>query len=393
MTTTANPSLPDPDPVALERSNALKALIVQAIATAPEQQIGFDQFMAMALYAPELGYYMSGGPIFGADGDFVTAPESGELFGRCLARQCGEILPQAGGGIMEYGAGSGALAATLLAALDSAGVNPAYHIVEPSAALRARQRECLALRVPALAAQVTWSASHPAQPFAGVVIANEVLDAMPAKRYVVTAGGVTELGVGLHDGDFVWRERGTADVPGALARALDGFEVGYCCEALPGLEAWLAELRAVVTQGIVLIVDYGYPEHELLHRERSAGTLKGHYRHQLLTDPFVLPGLLDLTTSVNFTALAQHAAKAGFNVAGYTSQNRFLPACGLESIMAAAAGDDVAATYRLAQEAKRLLLPGEMGQSVKIMALGANCDPAMSGFALDERHRLSGFRQ
>jgi SAM-dependent MidA family methyltransferase len=385
-------SLPDPDPATLERSAVLADLVREEIAATQEGAIGFDRYMELALYAPGLGYYSAGNAIFGDRGDFVTAPESGSLFARCLARQCAEIMIHSGTRVVEYGAGSGQLAVALAAALLAEDTRRSYHIVEPSAALRARQQALLAAERPVESARFSWSATHPSASGSGVVIANEVIDAMPARRYRLTRGVVHELGVGVARGRFVWQELRSRPVPAELPAALAGYPDGYTCERHPGLVDWCRALRRVVDRGVVLISDYGYAGHEYLHPDRSDGTLKCHYRHHVHADPFALPGAQDITVAVDFTALAEAAHLAGFRVAGYTTQTHFLLACGIEAIIAASSAGGAIEAYLIAQEAKRLLLPGEMGQTCKFMALAIDYDAPLSGFAADERHRLDGFQ-
>ena len=383
-------SLTDLESAAPERSARLSALIETTINNSGERAIGFDEFMQMALYAPELGYYVADNPVFGSDGDFVTAPESGALFARCLAGQAAQVLRQSGGAILEYGAGSGQLAADLVPALlDETGQTiDAYHIIEPSPTLRTRQRTRLAAALEARGVAVYWHATPP-ENFCGLVIANEVLDALPARRYVVEQAQVRELAVTCRDGAFAWTTRPQSDLPQALVETLCANGDGYITEVHHGIAEWLELLAAGLSQGVVLIADYGYPRHEYLHPSRAAGTLKAHYRHQVHDDPFYLPGLQDLTVSVDFTSLAERAEHAGFSVLGYAAMNRFLLGAGLERCMADAMSGDAAADYSLAQEAKRLLLPGEMGQTFKVMALARGDMTAPSGFADDERYRLS----
>jgi SAM-dependent MidA family methyltransferase len=384
-------SLPDPDRAALERSAALAERIRAAIAASADATIGFDTFMNYALYEPGLGYYAAAQAIFGKAGDFVTAPESGELFGRCLARQCAEILAHGGDTIVEYGAGSGRLAGLLIDLLAPDFPALRYHIVEPSAALRARQRATLEAGAAGRLARVDWSEHHPRLGGVGVIVANEVVDAMPARCYARIEGHGRELGVTLHGNAFAWRTRDGARPPAVLAALLDARDDGYRCEHIVGLDAWLDGLYGVFDRGIALIADYGYPRHEILHPARTAGTLKCHYRHHVHDDPFVYPGLQDITVAVDFTALAEAASAAGWRVAGYVTQAGFLIACGLERVMAEAASGTAAADYALAQEAKRLLLPGEMGQVVKVMALALDYDAPLTACAADERQRLGGF--
>ena len=380
-------SLADPDPATLERVERLLLRIRAAIAEAGGV-LAFDRYMALCLYESELGYYTGPQAIFGASGDFITAPESGDLFAECVARQCADLL-ETDAAIIEYGAGSGRLAAALLASGCASG---RYVIVEPSARLAARQRELIARAVPAALARVEWQREHAPAGVRGVVLANEVLDAMPVKRFVVRDGVPRELGVACDGAHLVMRELGRAEAtwPAALEQACAGLPDGYVSECNPALPAWTRALRAALAAGVVLVSDYGYPRHEYLHPSRVAGTLKCHYRHHVHDDPLFLPGAQDVTAAVDFTALAEAAVAAGFTVAGYTTQAHFLLACGLETELALAA--DSVQRYRLAQEAKRLLLPGEMGQTCKFMAFACGREiGALRGFAHDERHRLSGF--
>lgn len=349
--------------------------------------------MQMALYEPDLGYYVGTNTIFGPGGDFVTAPELGFLFGRCLARQCRDILAVTGGAIIEYGAGSGSLACTLLEALQDDFDRDAltYHIVEPSPRLRARQRELLSEAVPNLLSRISWSAEHPTHELRGVVIANEMFDALPARRYVAAENQVRELGVALDGEQFVWRVLVDTPVPDDIASALRGFDDGYCCESIPRIGEWFERLQRHLVRGAVLICDYGYAAHEYFHPSRSDGTLKCHYQQAVHDDPFVLPGLQDITTSINFSEVADLAHDAGFEVAGYANQASFLIHTGLDRVLSDASQGDVAHDYTLAQQAKRLLLPGEMGETFKVLALTSNYEPALRGFAADQRHRLGGF--
>ena len=381
-------SLPDPDPRALERSRALAARLRDVIRASADGVIGFDAYMAMALYEPGLGYYASDAEIFGRGGDFVTAPEAGSLFAACLATQCADLLG-ADDALVEYGGGSGRLAVDLLGHLARLGRVPSrYLVIEPSASLSARQRARSAGLAPGSDTRFEWYAAHPPAGTHGVVIANEVLDAMPAQRFVVEDCRWREVVVGLDGEAFAWRSR-AYDGPLLDHATAAGLPAGYLTEAHPGLGAWLRELRARLAHGVVLLVDYGYPRHEFLHPARVTGTLQCHYRHQVHDDPFVHPGLQDITASVDFTTVAELAFDAGFTVAGYTTQAQFLLCTGLEAALAAAA--DETARYRLAQEAKLLLLPGNMGQTFKFMALAVGDAPPLRGFRHDERHRLDGF--
>ena len=387
-------SLPDPDPAALERSRRLTLRIAESIREAGGV-IGFDRYMDMALYEAGLGYYASDAPIFGSAGDFVTAPEAGDLFAWCLARQCRDILLETGGGIVEYGAGSGRLARALIGILQALEVLPEYYlIVEPSATLAQRQRETLSAALPEFFPRISWHGEGVDQGLRGVVIANEVLDAMPVKRFVVEQGRAFELGVAIAGDGFAWtraRSLNIADFSAPTARTLGLLPDGYVSEYNLGLAAWLAGLRRVLTSGVVLLADYGYPRHEYLHPSRSEGTLKCHYRHRVHDDPFFLPGLQDITAAVDFSELAEQASAAGFELGGYASQAAFLIACDLQDYLGSDAGGN-RGRFERAQEAKLLLLPGEMGQTCKLMALNVDYDRPLRGFGNDERHRLIALR-
>lgn len=351
--------------------------------------------MELALYAPGLGYYSAGAAKFGAEGDFVTAPELTPLFGRTLAAPCGEWLAQLGpdAWMLELGAGSGVLAADVLSALAQCGRLPAtYAILERSAELRERQRQLLQARVPDLLDRVRWLDGLPDAPIEGVLLANEVLDALPVVRAHKTGAGWMELRVG---GDA---EQGFADVlaPASpeLAGQLEAIEAvlglalppGYTTELQPWLPAWMTSLGASFSRGAMLWIDYGLPRHQYYHPERASGTLRCHYRHRALDDPYRWPGLQDITAWVDFTALAEAAQAAGWVVDGYTTQAAFLIGAGIESELAQL---DPVADYNLLQRTKRLLMPGEMGEAFKVMALAKgelDRPPALALF--DQRARL-----
>lgn len=385
-------SLTDPDPGAPERARRLADLIRAEIRAQPDGVIGFDRFMALALYTPDLGYYSGARDIFGHTGDFVTAPESGPLFARCIARQLAPLFGDARPRIVEYGAGSGALAAELIASLHATEGAAAldYHIVEPSASLRSRQRERLRPLADSGCVKLSWSDDHVVADDERVTcaIANEVIDAMPARRYVRGVADVEELVVGAEGDEFCWRTRAPADCPDFIRTALGDFEPGYATEWIPRLDAWLADVAAGITRGLFLVADYGYPEHEFLHPARCDGTLRVYGRHRAHDDPFAAPGCEDLSTSVNFTELARLAEDAGFAVRGFLTQARFLVNAGIDAVLQASMNGTAAHDYALAQEAKRLLLPGEMGQTCKLMALARGDVATPSAFADDERHRL-----
>jgi SAM-dependent MidA family methyltransferase len=380
----APPSLPAPTPAQAARSAALSALIRGEI-EAGGGAVSFARFMERALYAPGLGYYSSGEEKFGAGGDFVTAPELGPLFARCLARQCAELLERLGeADILEAGAGSGALAAELLLELERLGRLPRrYLILELSAALRARQRQTLAARAPQLTERVQWLERLPDR-LRGIVLGNELLDALPVERFRVAADGVRELGVGWENESFVWRER---PANAALRTRIEPLALapGYTSEIGLQAEAWIGSIAEILEQGVLLLADYGFPRAEFYHPERAMGTLMCHYRQRAHDDPLIRVGLQDITAHVDFSAMAEAGRAAGLDLLGYTSQAMFLLGCGLDEIMAASDPADARAHLALAQQAKKLTLPHEMGELFKVIALGRGVDRLLRGFALQDR--------
>ena len=385
------PSEPDtrglPAPSAAEQAHsaALTERIRREI-DAHGGAIDFSRFMELALYAPGLGYYSAGRQKFGAAGDFVTAPELGALFARCLAQPCAQVLTVLGGAdILEAGAGSGALAADLLRELEALDSLPRnYFILELSAELRARQTQTLKLKVPHLFDRVHWLETLPAKGFRGVVFGNELLDAMPVERFRMTAAGLQQLQVGWEENRFVWRER-SADA--ALQRRIGALCLPehYTSEINFYAEAWVGSVADRLTEGVVLLVDYGFPRAEFYHPQRAGGTLMCHYRHRAHADPLIGVGLQDITAHVDFTAIAEAGCAAGLELLGYTSQASFLLDCDLEKIMSASDPNDVRAHLALTQQIKKLTLPQEMGELVKVMALGRGLNMPLAGFRRQDR--------
>lgn len=394
----AEPSLlPEPDAAARAHSARLVALI-RAELDSSGGRIPFARFMELALYAPGLGYYSAGSVKLGVAGDFVTAPEVSSLFAYCLARQCRPLLQAIPRGeILEFGAGTGALACDLLRELEVLEALPRrYGIVELSADLRARQQALLQERVPHLLGRITWHARLPDTPMSGVILANEVLDAMPVHR-LVKQGGWRELYVGWREGAGFAYEPGPLSEPRLEERLRtilaggggEDFPDGYVLEICLAAERWVAAAADTLASGAILLADYGQPRAEHYHPRREGGTLRCFYRHRVHADPLILVGLQDITTDVEFTALAEAAVGAGLTVAGYTSQSYFLLGGGLmeweERLQQAAPVERL----RLAQQIRRLTLPGEMGERFKVMALARGIEVALPGFALrDERGRL-----
>jgi len=378
------PTLPSPTPEEQAHQGEVTQRLREEIA-ASGGAISFTRFMELALYAPGLGYYAAGKQKFGAHGDFITAPELGPLFARCLARPSRSLLSELGGGdILEAGAGSGALAADLLLELESLGQLPErYFILELSADLRARQTETIRRKAPHLFGRVHWLAGLPRE-FRGLVLANELLDAMPVTRFRVTESGIQESYVGWENQGFVWRDKPADEPTRARVEAL-GLPAGYLSEVNFLAEAWVRSLAGILNQGALLLIDYGFPRAEYYHPQRAQGTLMCHYRHRAHDDPLRFVGLQDITAHVDFTAIAEAGTGAGLALLGYTSQAAFLLGSGLGEILAASDPGDARAHLALTQQVKKLTLPHEMGELYKVMALGRGLRDTLPGFTLQDR--------
>jgi SAM-dependent MidA family methyltransferase len=359
--------LPEPEAEA-RAASALLAERIRAEVKAGGGWIAFSRYMELALYAPELGYYAGGAAKLGAPGDFATAPEMGTLFARTLARQVGSLL-QPGEAILEFGAGSGALAQALVAELSPEN----YLILETSAELRARQEARLGRRA-------RWIERLPER-FRGVMLANEVADAMPVHALAWRGNTIMERGV---DEKFAWAER---PATGELLAAARRLEVPVPYESEIGLvgRAWMKLLAARLERGALLVIDYGFPEREYYHPQRTMGTLMCHYRHRAHGDPFFYPGLQDITAHVDFTALAQAAREGGLEVLGYANQAHFLVNCGITEVLGAEDAEDVARYAPQAAEAQKLLSPAEMGELFKVLAVGRGVSRPLLGFASGDR--------
>jgi SAM-dependent MidA family methyltransferase len=395
---TASSSLPAPPPEALAHSARLTALIRAEIA-AGGGSIPFDRYMELALYAPGVGYYSAGAVKLGAAGDFITAAESSGLYAQCVAAQCREILTALGGGcVLELGAGSGALAAGMLASLEREDCLPGrYLILDRSAELRARQRETIRHRVPALADRVVWLDAPMREPMRGVIVASEVVDALPVVLFRIagspsTSARVEALAVTSTESGFALVAR-PADT--ALETVVHGIEIdlgqplapGFHSECRPALDAWLASVTEPLERGVMLCVDYGLPRREYYAPERSGGTLLCHYRHRAHGDPFHAPGLQDIGAWVDFTALARAGAATQLALAGFTTQAHFLLGCGLEERFTAEIGRAPDRTSELSREVQLLTLPGEMGERFRVLALSRGYDRPLRGFALRDLTR------
>jgi SAM-dependent MidA family methyltransferase len=353
--------------------------------------IGFAEFMQHSLYAPGLGYYSAGSTKFGAGGDFVTAPELSPLFGRVLGNQCASLLDRIpGGNLLELGAGSAALAIWLIQKLADADALPQkYLILEPSADLQARQQQRIAAEIPRFANRVEWIAGWPVE-LDGVVIANEVADAIPVARFVMRNGMVRELRVAVTDQAFHWREQDAAPVLREAVRQIESnlgatLPDGYVSEACLALPAWLGDLARCIRHGFVFLFDYGVSRREYYAGERNGGWLRCHFRHRAHNDPLILPGIQDLTAWVNFTAVAEAATANGMDIAGYVTQAHFLLHGGLQDELWHMPGLPATEQFELSRQVKLLTLPGEMGENFKCMGLSKGVSPAPSVFAQSDR--------
>ena len=380
-----------PEPEAEAHSLKCRRYIAERIAAAGGV-LSFAEFMQHALYAPGLGYYTAGSRKFGVAGDFVTAPEISSLFGYVLARQIAPTIRSlSAGDVLEIGAGSGKLAADVLTRLESLDALPArYLILEISADLAARQRDWLTARVPALAERVVWLDDWPTG-FRGAVLVNEVLDALPAERFVYRGGSCWQQGVCLDAGQFRFTETPPPDWLAARLEALRAahgaaWPEGYTSEIVPAARAWIAALAARLSAALVLLFDYGLPGAEYYAPARRDGWLRCHYRHRAHDDPLILTGIQDITTWVDFTALAEAAVDSGLSLAGFGTQAAFLLAGGLADELDGGAPERALA---LSREAKLLTLPGEMGEHFKYLSLLAgDVEPPKMPVHGDQRHRL-----
>ena len=393
--------LPVPDDA--ERAHAARMLAHLRTLLTTRGSLPFAQYMHECLYAPGLGYYSAGRTKFGAAGDFVTAPELGGLFAHGVAQALTPLLEACGeaADMLELGAGSGAFAVDALRALESLGRAPRrYLILETSADLRARQRERVAAQLPpALAARVTWLDAPPTEPWRGVLFANEVIDALPATRFVVRDEEVFEEHVALDAAGQLLRVDRPADAMlAAQVRGVESalghpFADGQRGELHAPLPAWLAAVAGTLQTGALLFVDYGDARAAYYHPARRDGTLMAHYRHRALADPLFLPGLCDLTASVDFSALAEAGAQAGFALGGWWTQATFLLAAGLPALFESAfeSAPDAAAQLRLAEQVRRLTLPDQMGERFHAMLLLRGLETQVVPAALreaDQRERL-----
>lgn len=384
--------LPAPDPIAQTHSTQLTNTIRQEIQRA-DGFISFARFMKLALYAPGLGYYSAGQPKFGKEGDFVTAPEISPLFSHCVAVQCQQILCELEyGDILELGAGSGVFAKDLLLELERLNSLPNhYYILEISADLRTRQHNLLTQYCPHLLTRISWLETLPEKAIDGIIIGNEVLDALPVHCFRIDDSKIKERCVTWDQDHFAWQytEPTTPDLIQHTESLIQeyGLTNNYESEVNLMLPAWINAIASSLNKGIILLFDYGYGRAEYYHPERNRGTLMCYYQHHRHDDPFKLIGLQDITTHVDFTTVAENACDSGCTLAGYSIQAAFLLNCGLLELAQEKINMTSVEKINQTQAIKKLTLPSEMGELIKVMALSKNYAKSLRGFSLPDRRR------
>ena len=383
-------SLPEPDPSSAAHSARVADYIAQRIAEAGGS-ISFAEFMHHALYAPGLGYYSAGATKFGTDGDFVTAPEVSPLFGRVLARQCADVLTEIdAASVLEFGAGSGKLAADILQALAAFDALPKeYCILEVSADLCERQHQFLRDAVPEHVGRVRWLDRLP-DTHAGVIIANEVLDALPVQRFVAREGGIVQHHVAVDNGLFVMVERPADEPLKAAVRAIESdlgraLPTGYVSEVSLALPAWIRDVARILRHGIAFLFDYGVSRREYYAADRSGGWLRCHFRHHAHDDALRMPGIQDLTAWVDFSAVAGAAVAEGLEIAGYLPQAQFLIGGGLDTELEELEHLSIDKQLELSRQVKLLTLPAEMGEHFKCLGLCRGLVRIPAAFKLADR--------
>lgn len=382
-------SLPEPSSDALQHSQKLIVEICKEIEK-NNGSIPFRRYMEMALYAPGLGYYVAGTHKIGDKGDFITAPEISPLFSRCIANQCFQNIQKVGGCILELGAGTGRMAADILLALEKKQLPDKYYILDLSPDLKQRQLETIQASAPHLLERVEWLNQLP-KDFTGVILGNEVLDAMPVDVFTQQGEMVFEHHVVWENGKLLEQLQPASE---KLVQAVAKLEIPtsatpYTSEINSNINGWLELLNNSLKQGVILLADYGYPSSEYYLDERIKGTLICHYQHMVNEAPLHYPGLQDITASVDFTAVAEAADHCNLTVAGFTSQAAFLTNSGLELYFMEALDENPDDQYRLAQQIRTLSLPSEMGERFKFIALTKDYDQDLIGFELhDQRYQL-----
>ncbi|GAA0397577.1 SAM-dependent methyltransferase [Cocleimonas flava] len=394
-------SLPEPSADALEHSEKLVANIKNAIES-NGGSISFKRYMEMALYEPCLGYYVAGTHKIGEQGDFTTAPQISPLFSQCIANQCAEVLKsiytkkasKVGGCIFEFGAGTGIMAAEILLELEKQNSLPeTYFILDLSPELQQRQKQTIESKAPHLLTKVTWLTTLPKH-FSGIVLANEVLDAMPVDVFTQHGDIVYEHHVIWQDDALLEQLRPATETNPALHDRVLRLNIPkeatpYTSEINSHITHWLKSIAEIIEEGLVLLIDYGYPRKEYYLAERNKGTLICHYQHLVNEAPLLNVGLQDITANVDFTAVAEAADSSKLEVAGFTSQACFLANTGLEEYFKHALENNLDDQYTLAQQVRTLTLPAEMGERFKCIGLTKNYPHQLCGFKdFDQRYRL-----
>ncbi len=395
----ANSTLPKPDEFALKLSESLREKIRLAIIS-NGGSISFEQYMQMALYEPGLGYYSAGSCKFGEQGDFVTAPEISPLFSRCIARQCLQVLSKISTSIiLELGPGTGTMAIDIMQMLAQNNTLPEiYYLLEPSADLRQRQQLKIKNSIPQLEERFVWLDRLPEEKIKGIILVNEVIDAMPVKRIVIDSE-IEEYAVACDSGAndqtrFIWSKREIDQKLKSEMQVMfnvlrEPLATPYITEINCNIKPWLNSLNDVLEEGLILISDYGYPRLEYFHPQRCEGTLICHYRHHAHDDPFLYPGLQDITASVDFTTVAETAVDSGLHVSGFTTQAHFLIACGLDQFVSEYKTEDVVERSKMTRQVSKLTMPGEMGEKFKFIGLSKKLDIQLCGFGfIDQRSHL-----
>ncbi len=380
--------LPVPGDYAQQHSEKLITLIKTEIDNS-DGAISFQRYMELALYAPGLGYYTAGSTKLGEEGDFITAPEISPLFSQALANSILPVLElelEHEQIILEVGAGRGRMAADILDYLKQQNKLPKeYWILELSADLRERQKNTIKETVPDLVDKVKWLDTLPEE-FSGVVLANELLDAMPVQLFQKTDETINEVNVVWKDEKFAYQFNSAIDErlinrAGQIESELEiKFDAGYISEINFAAEDWIKSIAEQLQQGIIVLIDYGFPRHEYYHAQRNQGTLMCHYRHRTHPDAFVYPGLQDITAHVDFTAMADAALEANLKVIGYTNQVSFLMGAGLLELAALNDESEVQQQMEVASQIKKLTLPHEMGELFKVIGFSKNCDVSLPAF-------------
>lgn len=390
-------SLSTPTGSAYQHSCAVQEMICAEIATAGGW-IPFTRYMELALYAPGMGYYCGGAAKFGGTGDFVTAPEISPLFGKTVAQQGAQVLECMGensNNILEFGAGSGKLALDLLLEMEKLERLPKhYFILEVSGELQNRQKELFEKLAPHLLSRVGWLEHLPAK-FEGLILANEVLDAMPVHLVVWRGTNLFERGVAWNGRALEWSDhilvnRELFKVARELSPQInsDGENVGtYVSEISLSTRRFMRSLAGILQQGAIVLIDYGFGYSEYYHSQRNRGTLMCHYRHHAHEDPFYFPGLQDITSHVDFSAIAQVATAEGLELLGYTSQAHFLINCGITEILARIPAENAGDFLPLANQLQKLVSPAEMGELFKVIVFGKNIQQPLVGFTSGDKSR------